>query len=261
MTTRPTDRRMKTDYGIDAPGILFGLAGGGVALVTVGVATAALATGAGAVAGLALCGVGAIPLFFGVLMAIYALFGKTRTRDHMLDRVAWRGDELVLDVGTGAGLLLVGAAKRLDRGRVVGIDLWAAKDLSRNAVDATERNAAIEGVADRVAILTADARDLPFPDRSFDVVLSLLCLHNIEPLDDRLRACREIARLLAPGGLAVLGDYVPTHRYAEALAGAGLTVVQSKAAFSVAWSLTWIVVAEKAGASGASRPSVDREPG
>ena len=53
-----------------------------------------------------------------------------------------RGDETVLDVATGAGLLLVGAAKRLPRDRVVGVDRWAAKNLSGNAASVTARNAA-----------------------------------------------------------------------------------------------------------------------
>ncbi len=187
----------------------------------------------------------AMPLFFGLLMVIYAFVGKARTRDHILDLAKLRGNEAVLDVGTGAGLLLVGAAKRAPRGTVIGVGLWASKDLSNNAAATTMRNATVEGVADRIEIQTGDARKLAFPDARFDRVLSLLCIHNIEDKADQARACREIARVLKPGGRVVIGDYLPTHRYAAEFASAGLTVIQSKQAFGVALSLMWIVIAEK----------------
>ena len=45
-------------------------------------------------------------------MLVYSKWGKFRHRDRMLNMIAWRGDEHVLDVGTGRGLLIIGAAKR-----------------------------------------------------------------------------------------------------------------------------------------------------
>jgi SAM-dependent methyltransferase len=232
---------------------MFGLSLGGGVVVLIGWLVAALAPGAWSAVGIGIALLGALPLFFGLLMVVYALAGKVRTREHILGLADLRGDETVLDVGTGAGLLLVGAAKRVPRGKVIGIDLWASKDLSDNSAAATIRNSVVEGVSDRVTVLTGDARELAFPDAAFDRVLSLLCLHNIEPKTDQARACREIARVLKPGGRAVIGDYVPTHGYAKAFADAGLTVVQSRAAFGVALSLMWIVIVEKS----ASGPPAD----
>lgn len=237
----------KPVYGWDAPGIMLGFIGAGMALVGGGLLLTWLQHGALThVIGWALFAIGVVPLLLGLAMLQYGLGGKLRTRDAMLDFVAWRGDERVLDVGTGAGLLLVGAAQRLTRGgRATGIDVWAAKDLSNNAATATLRNLAIEGIAERAEVLTQDATRMGFADQSFDVVLSLLCLHNIEPKADRAVACREIARVLKPGGRMVIGDYIPTHDYAEALATAGLVVRQSKAAFVVAGALMWLLVADK----------------
>lgn len=243
--TPPTTLPARAHYGFDAPGIMLGLSLGGLAGVLLGFVIAALAPGAWRYAGMVIAVLAAVPTFFGLLMVIYALVGKARTREHILDLAKLQGGETVLDVGTGAGLLLVGAAKRTARGKVIGIDLWASKDLSNNAADRTLRNIAAEGVADRVEVQTGDARALTFPDASFDRVLSLLCLHNIEDKADQARACREIARVLKPGGRIVIGDYVPTHAYAAAFADLGLTVMQSKPAFDVALSLMWIVIAEK----------------
>jgi len=46
------------------------------------------------------------------------------------------GGEHVFDVGTGRGLLLIGAARRLTSGKGIGIDVWSTKDLSGNSLEA-----------------------------------------------------------------------------------------------------------------------------
>ena len=142
----------------------------------------------------------------GLLMLLYAKWGKFRHRDMMLNMLRWRGDERVLDVGTGRGLLLIGAARRLTTGRGTGIDVWSTKDLSGNSLSRTQANIDVEGVQDKVNIKSDDARKLSFPDASFDVVLSNLCIHNIPASDGRAQACREIARVLKPGGTALISD-------------------------------------------------------
>ena len=66
------------------------------------------------------------------------------------------------------------------------------------------------------------AQDLPFEDGTFDVVVSNLCLHNIYDRDARKRALRQIARVLKPGGLALI-HYKLTGEYADELQRAGLS--------------------------------------
>lgn len=73
----------------------------------------------------------------------------------------WRGDELVLDVGCGRGLLLIGAAHRLNSGRAVGVDLWVPGAVSGNGPQAVAENATSEGVAGRVELTQGDARGCP----------------------------------------------------------------------------------------------------
>src|SRR5262249_35100229 len=129
-----------------------------------------------------------------------------RERERLLDNIRWTGAERVLDVGCGRGLMLIGAAKRLTTGNAVGVDIWQAQDLSCNKPEATLENARVEGVSDRVEVRTADMRQLPFPEDSFDVVVSCAAIHNLYEASDRAEAIGEIARVLKPGGRAVIDD-------------------------------------------------------
>jgi arsenite methyltransferase len=160
----------------------------------------------------------------GALMVWYARAGKFIHRDRMLALHPWRGDEQTLDVGTGRGLLLVGAAKCAPRGRAVGIDIWRAEDLTGNTAEATTENLRREGVLHSTELLSMPAQAMTFTNATFDVVVSNLCLHNIDARADRDQACREIVRVLRPGGVALISDFRNTHQYAAAFRAAGCTV-------------------------------------
>jgi len=84
-----------------------------------------------------------------------------------------------------------------------------------------------EGVADRVEVKTADMRKMPFPAGSFDVVLSSQAIHNIYDPAGRAQAVGEIARVLAPGGRAVIRDIRYTRDYASVLAANGVPEIRS----------------------------------
>ena len=81
----------------------------------------------------------------------------------------------------------------------------------------------LAGVSARVEVKNDDATALTFPDASFDVVLSNLCIHNIPTREGRYRACREIVRVLKPGGRAIISDFKNTADYLKAFRSAGAT--------------------------------------
>lgn len=215
----------KPNYGIDAPGVIRTLFLVGacflvVALlfpkVTIGHIKFLLVPGFLWPAGFF--------LLESALMLLYSLAGKFRHRDRMLTKVPWTGAEQVLDVGAGRGLLLIGAAKKLTTGHATGIDIWNAEDLSGNGPEGLKQNIALEGVAGRTTILSEDAQKMSFPDASFDVVLSNLCIHNIYNRPGRDKACAEIARVLKPGGMAVISDYKHVSQYAGEFKKSGLEI-------------------------------------
>ncbi len=115
-----------------------------------------------------------------------------------------RGDEEVLDVGCGLGRTAIGVAKHLDKGRVVGIDIWDKMEIPGNSPERAYANAHIEGVRDRVEFKTGNVLSIPFPDNSFDIATSSSVINNLHGNSDKLRALKEIFRVLRPGGRLLL---------------------------------------------------------
>jgi arsenite methyltransferase len=224
--TGASNMNLRVHYGIDAPGVLR-------ANIVLGVLFTLAAT-----IGLLWPEPNPVPAWLSIIAALMAatlvyfsavmlwssLVGKMRVRDRLVAALALSGHERVLDAGCGRGLTLIACAKKLTTGRAVGIDLWARKDLSNNHPDMTLANATAESVAERVDVETGDITRLPFPDASFDAVVSMTVIHNIHSRDLRDRALNELVRVLKPGGRIVIFDLLHTSRYVEVLQGADMTV-------------------------------------
>jgi arsenite methyltransferase len=225
MTAVAADATPKPDYGVDAPGFQrFALIGGllGVVVGRMLIDRGQLQSMAWAVQlGQPLISTGLSFFVVGCVMLWGSKFGKLHLRDKILNSIGWRGDEQVLDVGCGHGLMLIGAGKRLTSGHATGIDVWSQVDQGNNSAEATLENARREGVLERVEIKNADARELPFAENSFDVILSSFVIHNISGAAERERAIREIARVLKPGGQLALADIRHTSAYVKTLTALG----------------------------------------
>jgi ubiquinone/menaquinone biosynthesis C-methylase UbiE len=238
----------KPDYGLDAPGVILGALGAGA--VSFAVSALFLRGVIASVIGVA----GALLIIAGAGMFVSSRYAKLRLRDRLLDGLCLRGDERILDVGCGRGLLLVGAAKRLATGKAVGLDLWVQADQLHNGADAALANAALEGVTARVEVEDGDMRAMPFADGTFDAVVSNLAIHNVPGRDGRQRSIAEIVRVLKPGGRVALMDLAFTADYARWLRDEGLVAVRRT------WPARWffppigVVVAEKASASAPPEP-------
>lgn len=124
------------------------------------------------------------------------------TAEVLVEDVDISAGQLVLDVACGSGNVAIAAARR--HAHVVGID-YVPMSLER----ARERAA-----AERFAIefQEADAEALPFPDASFDVVLSAF---GVMFVPDQEKAASELVRVCRPGGKIGLANWTPSGAAAE----------------------------------------------
>ena len=107
--------------------------------------------------------------------------------------------DAVLDVGCGTGTLAMEVARRVGRaGRVAGVDP-GTEQIARARRSAARRHLPIEF---QIGVI----EQLPFPDSTFDVVLSTLMMHHL-PAPLKRQGLAEIARVLKPGGRLVIADF------------------------------------------------------
>jgi ubiquinone/menaquinone biosynthesis C-methylase UbiE len=127
-----------------------------------------------------------------------------------------KGDETVLDVGTGKGLYAIEVAKLLTRGKVIGIDLWNENEIpdsvyhhklsqpTGNTILNALKNAQIEGVSEKIHFQNMDAIHLQFDKNSFNIAICAFVIGHLREFG--LNALQEIKRVLEPGGRLILID-------------------------------------------------------
>lgn len=103
----------------------------------------------------------------------------------------------VLDVGTGPGRISIRVSKL---NPALSID---AIDLSRSMLDLAAANAARNGVGSRIRFQVGDAKNVPFPDGTFDLVI---CHNMLHQLPDPIVTLREINRVAKPEGAILVRD-------------------------------------------------------
>jgi ubiquinone/menaquinone biosynthesis C-methylase UbiE len=102
-----------------------------------------------------------------------------------------------VDLGCGPGHLIFKLAQQAPELRTTGIDL------SEEVLDQAETYSAQLGFDDRVSFKLGSAQEIPFPDGSFDLVISTLSLHH---WSQPVIVFDEIFRVLSPGGSYLIFD-------------------------------------------------------
>jgi len=169
-----------------------------------------------------------------IILPVYVFFGiimfKRRFYDYrmdiqkkMINSLDIKGNESILDLGSGAGALVIGFAKLLQDGKAYGLDKYSLSEnkirtkiikfvrinyighTSKNA----KRNAKIEDVDKKCEFISGDfTRRLNFQSDYFDIISSFQSLHIIHTQKQK-QVFQEIDRVLKKGGRIVF--FEPSH--------------------------------------------------
>ncbi|OJU79860.1 MAG: hypothetical protein BGO11_17600 [Solirubrobacterales bacterium 70-9] len=151
-------------------------------------------------------GSGYVPaLRYRALTALYDPVVRLTSREsafkrRLLEIAELKAGDRVLDLGCGTGTLAIAAGQARPGAEITGLD-GDPEVLTRARRKASSAGAHVdfdEGLS----------TDLPYGDDRFDVVLSTLFFHHLEPAAKRATAA-EIARVLCPGGRLLVADWGP----------------------------------------------------
>jgi len=154
-------------------------------------------------------------IFFGVIQ-FKNNFLKRREKllEQIIKLADIRGEEIVLDLGTGSGFLAIGFAKKLTKGQSFGLDRYTFKgeklktkiiayiktNFVQNTLKNAIKNAQIENVEKKSKFIKVDiTKSLKFEDEYFDIVVSSQLLYCITK-EKRGSVFKEVDRVLKKNG-------------------------------------------------------------
>ena len=144
---------------------------------------------------------------YDLLNRIITLGIDTLWRKRLIELVKKERHELVLDIATGTGDLVLALAK-LDTEKIIGLDL------SPGMLEIGKQKVKAKGLENRIDMQLGDSEALPYQSASFDVVTIAFGVRNFEHLEKGLE---EILRVLKPKGtLVILETAVPKNKIFKA---------------------------------------------
>ena len=112
-----------------------------------------------------------------------------------------------LDVGTGPAQIPILLAQRCPNIRITAIDL------SEEMLKIAKRHVTNAGLTDRITLERVDAKTLPYPDNTFDGLISNSIVHHIH---DAMEALKEMGRVMRPKGTVLIRDLIRPETPADA---------------------------------------------
>lgn len=154
-------------------------------------------------------------LYFGIIqLKKNFLIYRRRLLEKIINIADIKGDEIVLDLGTGSGFLAVGFSKKLHNGISFGLDKFSLKSKNLksqiinmikinfiwNTLKIARENAKIENVEKKCKFIQTDiTKSLDFTDNYFDIIVASQFFYCI-PHQKRMQVFQEINRVLKKGG-------------------------------------------------------------
>ena len=134
--------------------------------------------------------------FYDFFLDLFGFGEKQRIK--IVNLLKLKPYERLLDLGCGTGSLLVVAKRKHSTVDMIGVDV------DEKILDIAQRKIQKENLS--VRLVKASADKLPFPDSSFDVVVSTLVFHHL-PTDVKKEALKEVHRVLKKNGRFLLADF------------------------------------------------------
>lgn len=131
-------------------------------------------------------------------LTIRVTMPERRFRNRLIENLSLKKGDRVLEFGFGTGQNLLLAKKRLQQTEIVGLDI------DPRVKSIAERKLARENL--EIPLFLYDGKVFPFADDYFDTVYSSLVFHQLD-LATKGQCLKEIARVLRPNGLLVIGDW------------------------------------------------------
>ena len=120
----------------------------------------------------------------------------------MIELTGARKGQKALDLAGGTGEIAMKVAKRVgDEGHVV------LSDINSSMLEEGRKRVINSGFINNISFEIINAEQIPFPDKSFDLVTISFGLRNVT---DKLKALQEMRRVLKPGGRAVVMEFSKT---------------------------------------------------
>lgn len=129
---------------------------------------------------------------------------QTKISDLVTNQIKKDSKGKLLDIGCGSGVLSVELAVKCPALTVYGIDYWVKTwDYSK---EGCEELAKKHNVSERVRFERASASSLPFPNSSFDFVISNMVFHEVADAKDKREVIKEALRVLKKDGVFAFQD-------------------------------------------------------
>lgn len=134
---------------------------------------------------------------------LFRIFMREATiKGQLIEQAKISENQKILDVGSGTGTLVLMIRKQHPRSEVFGIDP------DPQIIEIARGKAARAGL--KINFSQGFASRLPYPDNSFDRVVSSFVIHHLKH-DDKIRAFREAYRVLKPNGELHIADFGKPH--------------------------------------------------